>query len=315
MSTRAPAAPAVEELGDGGPGLDVARAAERVAAPPRARSRERAADPRRAVARLFLYLILLLGGLAMIFPFVWMVASSLKHAAEIYSLSLLPADPTLENYATVFRRTQFVRWFANSLVVAAVTTASVAFFDSLTGYVLAKYRFPGQQVIFVLILSTLMVPTEMLVIPWYLLSINLHWANSYWGIMFPGVISAFGVFLMRQFFQGVPNELLDAARIDGVSEFGLFWRVALPLVKPALAALCIFTFLGNWNAFLWPLIVTRTPEMRTLPVGIAFFSSEAGSAYELIMASAALATIPVLIVFAIFQRQIIRGIALTGLKS
>jgi multiple sugar transport system permease protein len=170
-------------------------------------------------------------------------------------------------------------------------------------------------VIFIVILSTLMVPTEMLVIPWYLMSIELHWTDTYWGIMFPGVISAFGVFLMRQFFLTVPNELLDAGRIDGFSEFGLFWKVALPLVKPALAALCIFTFLGNWNAFLWPLIAIRSAEMRTLPVGIAFFSSEAGSKYELIMTAAALATIPVLVVFAIFQRQIIRGIALTGIKG
>ncbi len=274
----------------------------------------RVRDPRRTVARLFLYAILLVGGLAMIFPFVWMVVSSLKTAQEITSLVLIPEHPTLDNYRRVFGATQFVRWFVNSLLIAGITTASVAFFDSLAGYTLAKFTFPGQQLVFIMILSTLMVPTEMLVIPWYLMSINLHWSNSYWGIMFPGVMSAFGVFLMRQFFENVPNELLDAARIDGVSEFGLFWRIALPLVRPALAALCIFTFLGNWNAFLWPLIVTRTPEMRTLPVGIAFFSSEAGSAYELIMTAAALATIPVLVIFAIFQRQIIKGVALTGLK-
>lgn len=272
-------------------------------------------DYRRTLARILLYLILGIGGFGMVFPFLWMVASSLKHASEIYNLNLIPENPTLDNYRTVLTGTEFVRWFANSLIVALITTASVAFFDSLAGYTLAKFRFPGQQVIFILILSTLMVPTEMLVIPWYLMSINLHWADTYWGIMFPGVMSAFGVFLMRQFFLGVPNDLLDAARIDGVSEFRLFWNIALPLVKPAVAALCIFTFLGNWNAYLWPLIVTRSAEMRTLPVGIGFFSSEAGSAYELIMTAAALGTIPVLVVFAIFQRQIIRGIALTGLKG
>ncbi len=280
----------------------------------RARATTRARDPRRTIARLFLYAILLVGGLGMIVPFVWMVISSLKTAQEITSLSLIPANPTLDNYRRVFGSTQFVRWFINSLIIAGITTASVAFFDSLAGYTLSKFRFPGRQIVFVMILSTLMVPTEMLVIPWYLMSINLHWSNSYWGVMFPGMISAFGVFLMRQFFDNVPNDLLDAGRIDGISEFGLFWRIALPLVRPALAALCIFTFLGNWNAFLWPLIVTRSPDMRTLPVGIAFFSSEAGSAYELIMTAAALATIPVLVVFAIFQRQIIKGVALSGLK-
>jgi len=272
-------------------------------------------DWRRPVARFLLYLILLIGGLGMVFPFVWMVASSLKNASDIYSLSLIPPDPTLANYREVLNETPFARWFFNSLVVALITTASVAFFDSLVGYVLAKFRFPGRTVIFLLMLSTLMVPTEMLVIPWFVMSINLGWTDSYWGIMFPGVISAFGIFLMRQFFMGVPNDLIDAARIDGFSEFRIFWKIALPLVKPALAALCIFTFLGNWNAYIWPLIVVRSEEMRTLPVGIAFFSSEAGSAFHLIMAAAAMATVPVIIMFVIFQRQIIKGIALTGVKG
>ncbi len=161
-----------------------------------------------------------------------------------------------------------------------------------------------------------MVPTEMLIIPWYIMSVDYHWTDTFWGIMFPGVMSAFGVFLMRQFMQGVPDELLDAGRIDGLGEFGLFWRVAMPLVRPALAALCILTFLGNWNAFLWPLIVIQDPLMRTLPVGLSQFSyGEAGSRWELIMTGASIATVPVLIVFAIFQRQIIRGVALTGLKG
>jgi multiple sugar transport system permease protein len=143
----------------------------------------------------------------------------------------------------------------------------------------------------------------------------MHWTDSYWGVMFPGVISAFGVFLMRQFFMGVPNDLIDAARLDGFSEFRIFWKIALPLVKPALASLCIFTFLGNWNAYLWPLIVICSEEMRTLPVGIAFFSSEAGSQFYLVMAAASLATLPVLAIFVIFQRQIIKGVALSGLKG
>jgi multiple sugar transport system permease protein len=271
-------------------------------------------DVKRTIARYFLYAILLLGGLLMIFPFIWMVISSLKMPQDIYTLSLVPPNPTLDNYRQVFNKTEYIRWFINSLVVATITTASVAFFDSLAGYTLAKFRFPGQSIIFILILSTLMVPTEMLVIPWYMLSINLHWTDTYWGIMFPGVISAFGVFLMRQFFTGVPNDLIDAARLDGFSEFRIFWKIALPLVKPAVAALCIFTFLGNWNAYIWPLIVTRSEQMRTLPVGIAFFSSEAQSSFNLIMAAASLATVPVLIIFVIFQRQIIKGIVLTGLK-
>lgn len=301
-------------------------------AAPRARPRtgtEAATGARRRI-RLggpwWVYLLLLLGGLCMIVPFIWMLSTSFKPNPEIYTTSLIPQHPTLTNYRNVLEKTHFPRWFLNSLIIASLTTLSVAFFDSLAGFVLAKYNFPGKRAIFIMILSTLMVPTEMLVLPWYLMSVNNHWvrgdvtglgdyAAGYWSIMFPGLMSGFGVFLMRQFFETVPDDLFDAARIDGVSEFGLYWRIGLPSVRPAVAALCIFTFLGNWNAFLWPLIITNADKLRTLPVGISFFSSDVGSAYDLIMASASLATLPVVIVFAIFQRQIIRGIALTGLKS
>jgi multiple sugar transport system permease protein len=268
-----------------------------------------------ASRRPWVYLTLIVGTIAVAFPFYWMVVTALKPAADIYDLRLIPVHPTLDNFKEVLTRTQFPQWFGNSLIVATLTTLSVALFDSLVGYTLAKLRFPGRDVIFVLILATLMIPTEMLVIPWYILSSSQGWINTYWGIMFPGLITAFGIFLIRQFMSGVPDELLDAGRIDGVSEFGLYWRIALPQVKPAMAALCIFTFLGNWNAFLWPMIVIQTANMRTLPVGIALFSGEAGSAWNLIMASSALAVVPVLLVFVVLQRQIIEGIVLTGLRS
>ncbi len=262
-----------------------------------------------------IYLALAAGTVVVAFPFYWMFASALKPANEIFDLRLVPLHATLENFAAVLTRTQFPRWFGNSLIVALATTASVAFFDSLVGYTLAKLRFAGREIIFILILATLMIPTEMLVIPWYIMSSTRGWINTYWGIMFPGMISAFGIFLIRQFMGGVPDELLDAGRIDGVSEFGLYWRVALPQIKPAMAALCIFTFLGNWNAFLWPMIVIQSGGMRTLPVGIALFSGEAGSAWNLIMAASSLAVLPVLAVFVLLQRQIIEGIVLTGLRS
>lgn len=269
----------------------------------------------RRTKHLLVYLGVTIGGILMVIPFVWMLSTSLKPEAEVALGSFFPHAPTLVNYTRVLHKVPFLRWYWNSLVVASAVTLSVAFFDSLVGFTLAKYRFPGRTIIFIFILSTLMVPTEMLVIPWFILSSQLRWVDTYWGIMFPGVMTAFGAFLMKQFMEGVPSELLDAARIDGVSEFGLFWRIALPLVKPALAALCILTFLANWNAFLWPVIITEKMDMRTLPVGLAFFSGEAGSAWELIMAGASMATVPVILVFALFQRQIIRGIALTGLKG
>ncbi len=267
------------------------------------------------LSTFLIYALLILGSVAMFFPFVWMFLTSLKPFAEIFELKVWPQAPTLDNYRDVLFKTQFPRWFLNSLVVALITTFSVLFFDSLVGYALAKLRFPGKGLIFVLILSTLMVPTEMLIIPWYVMSTEYGWSNTYWGLLFPGIISAFGVFLMRQFFETLPTDLLDAGRIDGLSEFGVFWRIAFPLVRPALAALGIFTFLGNWNAFLWPLIVVQTANMRTVPVGVALFSSEAGTAWNLIMAASSLAVLPVLLVFLFFQRQIIEGVVLTGVKG
>lgn len=265
--------------------------------------------------RLFVYVALAVGSVVMAFPFVWMLLSSFKSLREIFRFNFWPQVWTLANYQEVILNTQFPRWFMNSLVVAGISTVSVLFFCSLVGYTLTKLRFPGKEFIFLLILSTLMIPTEMLVIPWYVMATEYGWVNTFWGIAFPGLIPAFGVFLMRQFFQSLPRDLFDAGRVDGVSEFGLYWRVGLPLVGPGLAALGIFNFVGNWNAFLWPLIVAKSPSMRTIPVGVALFSGEAGTAWNLIMASAALAVIPVLIVFFIFQRQIIEGVVLTGVKG
>ncbi len=253
----------------------------------------------------------------MIFPFIWMVSSSLKDATQIFQMKLFPTTPTFDNYRYLLLRegSKFPQWFMNSAIVAISTTASVLFFDSLLGYTLSKFKFPGKNVIFFLIVSTLMIPTEMLVIPWYAMSRAMKWVNTYWGIMFPGMISAFGVFLMRQFMSTIPDDLLDAARVDGRGEFMIFVTVVLPLVTPALATLAIFNFIGNWNAFLWPLIAASKPRMFTLPVGLANFSGEAGSDWHLIMTGASIAMAPLVVVFLIFQKQIVKGIAMTGLKG
>ena len=272
-------------------------------------------DPRRDPRKILIWTLLALGGIVMIMPFAFMISTSLKGRGEVYDLRLVPLAPTLENYAYLFRETKFVRWFFNSFSIASVSTISVLFFDSLAGYVLCKYRFKGRQVVFVAILSTLMIPTEMLVIPWYVMSKNMGWLDTYWGIMFPGMITGFGVFLMKQFFETVPDALIDAARIDGLSEFRIFWEVALPLVTPALSALAIFTFLGSWTAFLWPLIVTNSSSNYTVPVGLASFSGEFSTEWNMIMTGAAVATIPTLIVFILLQKYIIRGVILSGVKG
>jgi multiple sugar transport system permease protein len=269
--------------------------------------------------KILSYGILTLLGITMVVPLLWMLSTSLKPVEEIVLPNFLPTNATFGNYDFVLTETELPRWYLNSLIVAVMSTISVAFFDSLAGYVFAKYQFPGKRIVFVVFLSSLMVPTEMLIIPWFIMSadpiIGSSWIDTYWGIAFPGMITATGIFLMRQFMQGVPDELLDAGRIDGVSEFGLFWRIAVPLSLPAIGALCIFNFLGNWNAFIWPLIITSKREMMTLPVGIQFFSTESGSNWHLIMTGASLSLIPLLLVVIIFQRYIIEGVALTGLKG
>ncbi len=271
----------------------------------------RAPRPGRVIA----WTLLFIGGILMVTPIVFMLSTSLKDSSQVYDLRLIPAEPTLRNYVDVLADGRFMRWFFNSFIVATSVCLSNVFFDSLVGYTLAKFTFRGRYLVFIAILSTLMVPTEMLVIPWYLMARDFGWLDSYWGIMFPGMMTAFGTFLMKQFFETVPNDFLEAARIDGLSEFAIWWRIAVPLVTPAISALAIFTFLGNWTAFIWPLIVTTNKNLYTLPVGISSFSVEASIQWEKIMTGASLATIPTLIVFLVLQRFIVRGVVLAGLKG
>jgi multiple sugar transport system permease protein len=270
---------------------------------------------RRNSAQLIRWLLLFAGGILMVMPLAYMISTSMKWPWEVYEIGLIPEEPTLENYTYVLEDGRFFRWFINSTVIAAITTVSALFFDSLVGYTLCKFRFRGRYIVFIAILSTLMIPTEMLVIPWYMMSQSFGWLDTYWGIMFPGLMTAFGVFLMKQFFETVPDDFLEAARIDGLNELQIWWQVAMPMVRPALAALAIFIFLGNWTAFLWPLIVTTSPELYTLPVGLSSFGDEADVAWELIMTGAAISTLPTLIFFLIFQRFIIRGVVMAGLKG
>ncbi|KGD98223.1 carbohydrate ABC transporter permease [Rhizobium sp. YS-1r] len=265
--------------------------------------------------RIIAWTLLFIGGLIMVSPLAFMFSTSLKTADQVYDLRLIPAAPTLANYIAVLADGRFMRWFFNSMLVATIVTLSNCFFDSLVGYTLAKFEFRGRYFIFLAILSTLMIPTEMLVIPWYLMSSQLGWLDSYWGIMFPGMMTAFGTFLMKQFFETVPNDFIEAARVDGLNEFQIWWKVAMPLVTPALSALAIFTFLGNWTAFFWPLIVTTSKELYTLPVGLSSFAVEQQIQWEMIMTGAAIATIPTLIVFLVLQRYIVRGVMLAGLKG
>ena len=266
-------------------------------------------------SKIIIWTLLFLGGVVMITPLAFMISTSLKTGADVFSLGIIPKNPTLENYVNIWTESKFSRRLLNSLWVATFSTVSVLFFDSLVGYTLAKFTFRGQTIVFVAILSTLMIPTEMLIIPWYMMSREFGWIDTYWGIAFPGLMTGFGTFLMRQFFMGLPDELIEAARIDGWSEFAIWTRIAMPLVVPALSALAIFHFLGNWTAFIWPLIVTNDPDLYTIPVGLASFNGEFQTDWEVVMTASCLATLPTLLFFLLLQKFIIRGVMLAGLKG
>ena len=268
-------------------------------------------------ARVVLYVILGLGLLVVVGPFLWMALSSVKPEAEIRAVppTWLPETFTLQNYRDLFSRLDFPLYFFNSTLVAALVTAGNLLFCSLLGYALAKLRYPGKRALFLVVLGMLMVPGMVTFVPQFVLVSNLGLANSYAGLVLPFLAGPFGVFLMRQFLLSIPDDLLEAARVDGAGEFRIFWRVVLPLCRPALATLGILTFLGSWNNFLWPLVVATTEDRYTLPVALALYSiGQNKTDYELLLAGAVVVVLPVLVVFLVLQRYFLRGIATTGLK-
>lgn len=269
------------------------------------------------LSRYFLHAVLLVLALVVGFPIYWMLAVSITPPQEVYRwpLQFWPDTPTLENYREVFTRQdlQLGRWFANSVVVSVIITAVSLFVSSLTAYGFARLTFPGRDQIFVGLLFTLMVPAQVTLIPVFILIRNLGWLDTYHALIWPAAANVFGVFLLRQFFANVPVELEEAAIIDGAGRFRIYWQIILPLSKAALIALMIFTFLGAWNDLFWPLIVLNRLEMRTLPVGLTVLQGTYDQEMGLVMAGAAVASIPVLIFYAVFQRYILQGVMLTGM--
>lgn len=265
-----------------------------------------------------LYLVLIVGLVLLVAPFVWMVLGSVKTQAEFLRVppTWLPEHPTIQNYINLLTTLDFPRYFFNSVVVAGAVTAGNIVFCSMLGYALAKLRFRGKGLLFKAVLATLMVPTAVTVIPLFVLISLLGLPNSYPGLILPFLAGPFGVFLMRQFMLGIPDELLDAARVDGADEYRIFWQVVMPLTTPALATLGILTFLASWNNFLWPLVVATKDQMYTLPVALAVFSRGQHQAdYGLLMAGAVAIVLPVLVIFILLQRYFTEGIATTGLKG
>lgn len=271
-----------------------------------------------AVQTLLLYAVVIVGLLLFCVPVYYMVTTSFKAEAEVVAIPIhwLPHEFKPENYPEAFATAPFALYFYNSLVVALAVVVSTLFFSGLAGYGFAKFHFPGKNLAFLLVLSTMMIPFQILLIPLYVLVHGFGWTNNFAGLIIPGALSAFGVFLMRQFCLTLPDELLDAARIDGAGEIGIFLRIVLPLLKPPLASLAIITFLGSWNNFLWPLIVVNKGNLFTLPVGMTVFTQPMRSPYwTYIMAVSTVATLPVVLVFLALQKYFIQGVVLSGMKG
>lgn len=286
-----------------------------VATPVAARGGRRRRD---RVATIVLHVVLLLGLAAMIGPFLWMLLSSFKTEGEVRRVppTWWPDDPTLANYRELFDRLDFPLYFTNSMVVAVAVTVGNLVFCSMVGYALAKLSFIGRRALFGLVLGNLMVPGMVTFLPQFVLVSKLGLTNTFAGLILPNLATAINVFLMRQFIGSIPDELLESARMEGASETRIFWRIVLPLSRPALATLGILTFLGSWNNFLWPLVVATTEDKYTLPVALALYSvGQNQTDYGLLLAGSVVVVMPVLIVFMVLQRHFTRGIATTGLKS
>lgn len=272
---------------------------------------------RRRILQVVLYVILGLGTLTFVGPFVASLSLSFQPAGNVFSwpMQLIPDHPTLENYKALWTTVPFSRWLFNSVVIAFIVTLSNLFFDTLAGYAFARMRIPGKHLIFAAFLATLMVPGHVTLIPSFIILNNLGLINTYTGMFLPKLTQVFGIFLMKQFFETIPRELEEAAAIDGCSRFMTLWRIIIPVSMPALAALGIYTFQGNWNEFLWPLIVTTTRDLFTLPVGMAYFRHEFQVDWTILMAGVVLMALPTLTIFIIFQRLFVQGVTATGLKG
>ena len=267
--------------------------------------------------RILVYAILILYAITTLVPFLWALSSSFKTLQEIVggTINFIPKQFTLDNYRQIFIEQElFPRWMFNSIFIAVIGTALNLLFNSMAGYALARLSFPGKKAVFITILAVLMIPAQVTMIPNYLILKELGWLNSYQGMIVPAMINATFIFMMRQFFINFPKELEEAAEMDGLSKLGTFFKIVIPLARPALAAQAIFVFMGSWNDFMRPLIVMTDIEMFTLPLGLNTFKGQYVSYWNYIMAASMVFTLPVLLIYAFFNRYFIKGISFTGGK-
>ncbi len=262
------------------------------------------------------HVLLTIVAILFLVPLLYAVSTSLKPADEVFTATphLFGSKIQWQNYADAFKYAPFGRYFLNSAFVAVAGTLVVVTASSLSAYAFARLRFRGRESLFVLFLGTLMVPQEVLIVPMYWLMQSLGWVDSYWALILPWAFTAFGTFLLRQFFLTVPNELEEAARVDGCGPFRSFFRIMLPLARPALAVLTVFTFISFWGSFLWPLIIVNSVDTKgTVPLGLAQFSGQAGTQWNLMMAASVLAMLPTVLLVVLLQKHLVRGLLVTGL--
>ena len=261
------------------------------------------------------YLLLCTLVVLFIGPFVWMVSIALRGSGNIYTFKLIPDNPTFQNFVDTWNVFGLAKSFFNSVLVALVTITLHILFSSLAAYPLARMKFFGSQIIFLVILSTMMIPFQLYMIPLYLMCLKIGLADRLLGIILPAAVGAFGIYLIKQYYHTIPKDLEEAARIDGAGEFGIWWRIMFPLTKPALAALALFIFVGNWSNFLWPLIIIDSPEKYTLPIAIAKLSGAFVDKTQYIAAGSVIAIAPVIILFVFVQRHFIGGLTLGAVKG
>ncbi len=269
-----------------------------------------------AQATTAIWLGLVIGALLMLFPIYWIAATAVRPRTEIFDavISLVPAHVTWENFIYLWRRQPLLAWMTNSLFIAIVGVFITVFANLLCGYTFAKFKFPGRNILFFAILGALMIPIQVILVPEFLITAWLGLLNTPWGVILPRAAEAFGIFMVRQFMVSIPDELLEAARLDGAGEFHIFTRIVLPLSRPIIAVLVIFTFMWRWNDFAWPLVVLTDHEQYTLPLGLNLLRGEVNPEWGQVMALALIGLAPMLIIFLLFQRYLVQGIASTGLK-
>lgn len=250
-------------------------------------------------------------------PFLFSLSISFNAKKDVFEwpIELIPSDVTLENYAAVWRDLPFARWVVNSIIVTLIQTIANVFFSALAGFAFARLYFPGKNIIFALLLSSLMIPIIILLVPKFIIMNEMHLVNTYAGLILPLLVTIPNIFLMKQFFETIPRDLEEAALIDGCSYFRIFWQIFLPVSTPALAAVAIYTFQGSWNEFLWPVIATYSKDMYTLPVGMATLRDELQTNWPLLMAGTILVSLPTLMIFLVFQRYFVQGVASSGSKE